>query len=468
MGAWAVDDFYITYRYALNLATGQGFVFNPGERVFGTTDPGLGLLLALLRWLSGVPVEWLASGLFALCLVACAMLVARSAAREGFLPEALLGGTLVVASSLFWVNNGAAAPCALLLLLAAAGLAGTRPGLSGLAAGIAVWVRPDSGLAVLGLGVLELARARRIPWRLALTAGAVILAGLGVAWLYFGTPLPGTLGAKASMAVAEEGSWAGPLRFWLRARVPLERHLGEAWPVLVAVGLAGQVLLWRRAGPAGRILSLHGLGLGFAYPFLGVPFFGWYILPAVAALLYGVAFSLGATVRWLLETCRRRSWLGASFAGAGSLLLLVALSGPPARSWAFYRTFEPTPHLVSYRSAAEWLRRNTLATARVAYVEIGVLGYYSDRHLVDLLGLVKPELVPFVRQGDLVGAFLAEPVDYVVFHTRGRMGPIVSQPWFSERYLAVARFEDPGGRGALSVFEARQLQAGAPSRMPRP
>ena len=33
------DDFYITYRYAWNLAAGRGFVFNPGERVFGTTAP---------------------------------------------------------------------------------------------------------------------------------------------------------------------------------------------------------------------------------------------------------------------------------------------------------------------------------------------------------------------------------------------------------------------------------------------
>ena len=43
---WTVDDFYITYRYAGNLAAGRGFVFNPGERVFGLTDPGLGLALA--------------------------------------------------------------------------------------------------------------------------------------------------------------------------------------------------------------------------------------------------------------------------------------------------------------------------------------------------------------------------------------------------------------------------------------
>src|SRR5215212_12234441 len=45
----ATDDIYITYRYAQNLAAGEGFAFNPGERVFGVTDPGVGLALGLAR-----------------------------------------------------------------------------------------------------------------------------------------------------------------------------------------------------------------------------------------------------------------------------------------------------------------------------------------------------------------------------------------------------------------------------------
>src|SRR5260370_30295516 len=43
-GAWIahlaiyqVDDAFIVYRYAANLARGEGFVFNPGERVEGVT-----------------------------------------------------------------------------------------------------------------------------------------------------------------------------------------------------------------------------------------------------------------------------------------------------------------------------------------------------------------------------------------------------------------------------------------------
>ena len=35
---WASDDAYISFRYATNLARGQGLVFNPGERVEGYTN----------------------------------------------------------------------------------------------------------------------------------------------------------------------------------------------------------------------------------------------------------------------------------------------------------------------------------------------------------------------------------------------------------------------------------------------
>src|SRR5262245_20297970 len=41
-----IDDGYITLRYAANLAQGQGFVYNQGEAVWGTTTPLFTLLLA--------------------------------------------------------------------------------------------------------------------------------------------------------------------------------------------------------------------------------------------------------------------------------------------------------------------------------------------------------------------------------------------------------------------------------------
>jgi len=38
-GPRTIDDAYITFRYARNLADGLGFVYNPGQQVLGTTTP---------------------------------------------------------------------------------------------------------------------------------------------------------------------------------------------------------------------------------------------------------------------------------------------------------------------------------------------------------------------------------------------------------------------------------------------
>jgi hypothetical protein len=44
---YTVDDAYISFRYAQNLATGQGLVFNPGEYVEGYSNPSWVLLTAI-------------------------------------------------------------------------------------------------------------------------------------------------------------------------------------------------------------------------------------------------------------------------------------------------------------------------------------------------------------------------------------------------------------------------------------
>ncbi len=52
-GPRTIDDAYITFRYARNILAGNGFVYNIGERVLGTTTPLYTLLMTAEAWLSG-------------------------------------------------------------------------------------------------------------------------------------------------------------------------------------------------------------------------------------------------------------------------------------------------------------------------------------------------------------------------------------------------------------------------------
>lgn len=49
------DDAFITFRYARNLASGHGYLYNAGDWVLGTTAPLFGLIASLIVALGGAP-----------------------------------------------------------------------------------------------------------------------------------------------------------------------------------------------------------------------------------------------------------------------------------------------------------------------------------------------------------------------------------------------------------------------------
>jgi hypothetical protein len=428
------DDFFITYRYAQNLTEGNGFVFNPGERVFGTTAPGMGLLLAAGHWITRIPIHWLGSLSTGLALVAIALLLLVEAAPRGRLLEATVGGTLLVSSTVLWSCHGAEGPVVLVLLLLAARWGRDRPWLAGLIAGFAVWCRPDAGLGVGLLGLLLWTEGRRLPWRYGIAAGLVIALGAAAAWGYFGQVLPGTWIAKQAYAsgLGAEAGDSGS-RFWLAAVPFLRRHLGPLLSLVLLLGVAGQVPLFREAGRPGRLLVLYSAMLAVAYPLLGVSFASWYSIPVVTALLPGVGFAVGSFARLAGPRFRPVAAVG--------LLAIVAVSVVPgAVSW--YRGASRFLHFEGYRAAGLWIQQDSQPGDAISFVEIGTLAYFSRRPVEDLMGLVTPRSIPFVQEGNLLGAFLAKPTRYIVVRPslRGFTGQITTRRWFRRRYEEVARF----------------------------
>lgn len=440
LGGWTVDDFYITYRYARNLAQGHGFVFNLGERVFGLSDPGLGLLLAFFHGLTRIPIEWLASLQFATCLVALAILLARELAWRF---EVLVGGTLLLLSPFVWAANGAAAPLALLLLILAARLADLRPWLAGLLAGLAMWVRPDAAAGLPLVALFSWLETRRLPWRWAVPTVVTVSAGLLLAWSWFGAPLPGTLAAKVAMGEANAGAPVG-WRFWLGATLPLRRLLGPSWPWVVALGALGLVPFFRAAGRGGRLFVLVALSLAVAYPLLHTPFFTWYILLPVMVLCYGVSFLAGAVVRWAAARPKARGLHPVWSLGGTTALAALVLAGSLRRVELFQGPFVPPLRHQRYVEAARWICAHSGPEATVAHVEIGALGYFCDRQLEDLMGLVTPRVLPFVERYDTLGAFESQPTDFLLHLPGNRLEAVVRAPWFPERYEAVAKFPEGG------------------------
>jgi hypothetical protein len=66
-------------------------------------------------------------------------------------------------------------------------------------------------------------------------------------------------------------------------------------------------------------------------------------------------------------------------------------------------------------AAAKWINANTDERDLIAAHDIGALGYFADRRILDLAGLISPEVIPIIRDESALEEFLDEEnVDYLM------------------------------------------------------
>ncbi|NTU82074.1 MAG: hypothetical protein HGA45_22295 [Chloroflexales bacterium] len=426
------DDPFITYRYAANLAGGAGFVYNPGERVLSTTAPLYALALAPIA-AAGLSLPLASNLIGCLSLGAGALALWRLGRMGGQVVAGAVAALLFPLSPFLVPTLGAETIIFITLALwgFVAAWAG-RPILAALAMACATLTRADAAMAMAMAGLVLLVRRG---WRPALRYGAVC--GLAVApfllasWWYFGAPLPATLGAKRSQAHVP-GS-----RGYLEG---LLAHLGAVaaqplfWPTvgLAPVGVAVAAL---RGGPLALVVA-WGLLHALAYSLIGVTSYFWYYAPAFTGLLAAVALGAELLAGWLGRWAGRRAGLAVVAA-----LTLVTLAGHLGVLRA--SALAPYPRLALYREAGAWLRANSTPGARVGSFEIGVIGFYSERPMVDFAGLIQPDVA---RIFDAGGDY-ADAARYAI--ERYRPTYLVSQ----ERILALVG-DDPGLRARCAEAAA--------------
>jgi hypothetical protein len=57
---------------------------------------------------------------------------------------------------------------------------------------------------------------------------------------------------------------------------------------------------------------------------------------------------------------------------------------------------------------AEWVSKNIPEGEVIAAHDIGALGYFDSHELIDMAGLISPEVVPFIRDETRLAEFLTE------------------------------------------------------------
>ncbi|MBL8162823.1 MAG: hypothetical protein JNJ61_12620 [Anaerolineae bacterium] len=484
MAEFRLDDSFITYRYARNLASGVGLVYNAGDSVLSTTAPLYAMLLAALSLF--IPDFHVLGSLIGVISIGLGAYCVAELAPRSLSPQIRYWAGLVYAlSSPLWLSLGMETALWVMLVLAAVMFAARqRWGLAGLLIGLAVLTRPDALLpgGLLGLGAFVSAVNARhtiTRWWRALVS-FVLAAALPIAlfalWAFatYGSPFPATLSAKGAQAVlgitglGVNVDTLGGVRLIL-ASLMNQSSLYVALSILVILGLAGSITT-----PIVLIAAWGVLHL-LAYIILDVAPYRWYYAPLVPAVALLAAHGLG----FIHQRVRiRRFRVAAYLAAILALFPLIAQASSFARISEQMRAGGPVDVMLPivdwqvYRETGEWLHTNAAPDATVGVAEVGQLGFYARRWMTDYLGLLQPEASAMLRRGDLYSWLIRYAPDYLVFQ-RFRGAALVlynyvieNDPWFRANYQPITEFDDPRySSGPVTIFQ-RQLPVPALTEQP--
>jgi len=393
---WVEDDAFISLRYAQNLVDGSGLVFNPGEPVEGYSnlvwvlyaalaikmnlDPLLILkMTAILAGLLTLVLSWRAVGILLPMAGMSALAAPLYLALDPMLPRHATTGletvpfaALVlagfVASNKKLTSAGSAGFLLLLVLL--------------------VFMRPEGLVFALLLlfwrhvGSDHGERLSKVMWG-ELSALLVVTAAVLIwKWSYYGNILPNTYFAKMT---GEGRAFVEGFNYSL----DFLRENGGA--VLVGLFLAN--LFSRKISRAfllAAALVIIQTGVVIAAGGDWMHFYRFFV-PVLPVIATGGAAGLGIILKMNHQT---RKWTlavvlaGTLFAACVNIYKVERATGR-----------EVMPHVKAgtyltdgYRQTARWIVDNTPEGSSVALCDIGLVGYYSERPIVDMFGLIDPHI----------------------------------------------------------------------------
>lgn len=457
-----VDDAYTTFRYAWNISRGNGFVYNPGESVLGTTTPLWTLILALWTWL-GFPVEVVSVLLSFFFSAVCAIGLAYIL-RERV--SAAVSLCLVCCLILYFPLNAAISSgmeTSFYIFLVAGSLVAIKLGHYSLAAlfgALAFLTRPDGVLTFFVLA----AAAARTPAKL--LRALILFAGVVLPWLIFAHSKFGSLVPQSVIAKQV----IHPATVWGNILIISQAFCLNPVDFLIAVfGAAGVLyraiirkewifVLW-------CVLYVSGLAAS------GVkPIFYWYFTPI---WLFLIGYGVLGVVDW--RDVNRHKFRPRVLTLCGVLLPLI---GFLLIGYSILRLSQADPEISRqriYRQIAESFSAEIKPDQTVYLCETGILGYALLRNkIIDSSGINSLEAFSYRRRAR--EALIAQGKPYA---NAGRHIPwsvdlvqdlkpdwIISPrhwcqlfiledlPWFSENYQRLTLYDYPD-LGGIGVYEKK-------------
>lgn len=434
-----LDDAWIHLQFAENLKDYGSYSYYRDQAVTsGSTSPLYTFALALGLFATGneIVLSYFYGVLFLLIAGVFAFKLTRAQPLGGFGygVYAWLVALLVVLEPRLEYAALSGMETTLFIMLALAAVyyyRVRRPLPLAIASALLIWTRPEAMILFVALGVdlayhTWLARpaaaramgtTRSRSFR-SLLVPILIAVGSVLSYAAFnirlsGTVLPNTYAAKlAYYAHGGEGFPASVLRFAAGG------HSIVVFSLAVLGTISGVFYpILRRRPTAYLAVLLWPLGLFLAY-WWKLPYLyqnGRYLMPALPFLFVLAMPGLEEVIKWVPRALHR------SIPDTGRLAGVICVAGLLAAQFAGAslhnrETYASHCKYIADRqvAAAKWVDANLPADAVIATHDVGAMAFYSERRIVDMVGLISPEMKSLIgKPQNLIPALAARGVTHV-------------------------------------------------------
>ncbi len=427
---FTADDALITFRYAENLIEGNGFVYNAGDRVLGTTTPLFTFVISIFLLLKMTPIN--AALLVSLiCSGLTAVVIYRMAQVLRFTHFSILPTLIYI----LWPRSIVADTCGLetsffsLLIISAWYFQHRRLWFYSVGLATLACVTRPEGFLLLGIILIHNCLQDRKNILAYLIVPAIIVTPwLVYSYFYFGTIIPSSITGKLA------------LYSYLGSDSPLEKlnyllglHNPLGWLMATAAIIGGWRLYQKQN--FGRLEIIWLAFMIFFYTFSRTELFFWYVVPIYPLFIIftsaAIPFLWHKIARWLENSRLNR------------LALAVVIS-----SGLIYMCYSQVVYYKDYarylndvhKAIGLYLGENARPSDIVSAKYIGYTGYYSKLKVQDRDGMVNPSAADYNRRGDYLGLVLDHRPEWVVAAPNRETEEFADNPEFLLQYELVKSF----------------------------
>jgi hypothetical protein len=418
-----LDDAWIHQTFARNIAQGNGWTFNQGQPSAGLTAPLWGALLALGHFIFKSPypapiiLGWVT-------LASIGVLTYRLLIH--FFPNekiaSFIGGSIIIFEWHFvWaaLSGMETLLFGLFVLFIFSQItlkefSAIKWGNLGVWIGVAMWIRPEAILSMFPVVLFSILSSENlkesISHLISMALGLIIpvFLYLGFNYLLGGSAWPSTFYAKqAEYAILLDTLLIS--RIWNQLSLTLVGGGVIIFPaflyaIIKSIKLKKWVILSFSLWYVGTAI-LYALRLPVVYQH------GRYMIPAMTIYLYLSLHGLIWIFSDINKSKKKFAWMIKPIWGISTI---VVTAGFYLLGIAY---FQSDVRFINSEMVemGMWIAKNTSEDTVIATHDIGAIGYFGNRQILDLAGLISPDIIPIIRDEDKIFKMLEiESPDYFV------------------------------------------------------